>query len=206
MYYITDGVAMYLMKEKDLSELLDSIKAEENADAAFSELVLRYMPLIRKRVSFYFDPSEDISEPMQEASIALHNAAITYDSDKCDGVTFGLYAGVCISNRLKSLIRKNARDSVRVEHFSEADKLSSGVDVESYVVARDVCERVMRSAEALLSDFEFEVFRMGFERYTTKDIAAALGKSPKSVDNAKFRISRRLRENKEICGILFGIK
>ena len=206
MYYINDGVAMYLMKEKDLSELLDSIKSEENSDAAFLELFSRYKPLIRKRVAFYFNRLEDISEPMQEASIALHSAAVTYDSNKCDGVTFGLYADVCISNRLKSLIRKNARDFVRIEHFSEADKLSSGVDVESYVVARDVCERVMRSAEALLSDFEFEVFRMGFERYTTKDIAVALGKTSKSIDNAKFRISRRLRENKEICEILFGIK
>ena len=197
---------MCWMKEKDLSELLDSIKAEENADEAFSELLSRYMPLIKKRVAFYFDVSEDISEPMQEASIALHSAAVTYDSCKCDGVTFGLYAGVCVSNRLKSLIRKNAKDSIRIEHFSETDKLSSGVDVESYIVARDVCERVMKSAASLLSDFEFEVFRMGFERYTTKDISVALGRSPKSVDNAKFRISRRLRENKEICDILCDIK
>ncbi|MBQ9070797.1 MAG: sigma-70 family RNA polymerase sigma factor [Clostridia bacterium] len=193
------------MKETELSELLEMVKGRENADEAFSELLSRYMPLIKKRVATYFDCASDVSEPMQEASIALHSAAVTYDADKCDGVTFGLYAGVCISNRLKSLLRKKVRDSDKTEHFSEAEKLPSELDVESSVVTHDVCERVMTLAKNLLSGFEYEVFRMGFERYTTKDIAAALGKTPKSIDNAKFRISQRLRTNREIREILFDI-
>ena len=141
---------------------------------------------------------------MQEASIALHSAAITYDSEKCDGVTFGLYAGVCVSNRLKSLLRKNARE-YDTEVISETEKIASGHDLESYVVTRDLCERVMRTAKSLLSDFEFEVFRMGFERYSTKDIALELGRTPKSVDNAKWRISKRLSESREICDILSNL-
>lgn len=206
MYYITYGENMNSFKNSDLAKLLDIIKlGDAFADHAFSELVLRYTPLLRARIAMYSFSESEYSEAMQEASIALHSAALTYDSDKCDGVTFGLYAGVCVSNRLKSLLRKNARDSQDTDLTSETEKISSGHDVESYIATRDLCERVMRVAKGILSDFEFEVFRMGFERYSTKDIAESLGRTPKSIDNAKWRISRRLRESREICDILSDI-
>ena len=154
----------------EIKQLLENIRSGKLADEAFSELVERYMPLIKKRVYMYFGSDADSAEAMQEANIALHSAAMTYDSDKCDGVTFGLYAGVCISNRLKSLVRHNARVNEMTNSFTEAEKLVSGVDVESVVAARDLCDRVMRAAESALSDFEFRVFSMSFERYSTKDI------------------------------------
>ena len=191
------------IKNAELSELIDMIRCGSFANEAFSELLDRYSPLLKKRVVTYFGSlSVDESEPMQEASIALHSAAMTYDSDKCDGVTFGLYASVCVSNRLKSLLRKQLKDSDRSDDYLSLEKLSSGINVENSVVTRDVCDRVMKEARELLSDFEYEVFRLGFERYTTADIANALGKSAKSIDNAKFRISRNLRKSKTIRDIL----
>lgn len=193
------------VKNCEISELLDMIKCGRMSDLAFSELLSRYMPLIRARIVAYSFLDSGDSEATQEASIALHSAAMTYDSTKCDGVTFGLYAGVCISNRLKSLIRKNARSAKDTELTSESEKIASGHDLESYIATRDLCERVMNAAKGLLSEFEFEVFRMGFERYSTKDIAASLGRTPKSVDNAKWRISQRLRESREICDILLSV-
>jgi hypothetical protein len=45
-------------------------------------------------------------------------------------------------------------------------------------------------------------YRLEFEGYTTKDIALKLGKTPKSVDNAKARIAKRLRTSNEIRSIL----
>ena len=194
---------MNSFKETELSELLKMIREDKASDEAFSELADRYLPLLKMHTSVYFGGIDPL-EPMQEARIALHNAAMTYAPDKCDGVTFGLYASVCISNKLKSLIRKNKRHLDKTEQFADTDKVVSGVDVESYVVTRDVCDRVMNAARELLSDFEFEVFRMGFERYATKDIAQTLGKSTKSIENAKFRISQRLRKSKIICDILLN--
>lgn len=186
----------------EIKVLLDNIRSGRFADEAFSELVEKYRPLICKRVAMYFGSPEENSEAWQEANIALHSAAVTYDCDKCDGVTFGLYAGVCISNRLKSLVRHNTRVNEQTDTFTQTEKLVSGVDIESSVAAKDLCERVMKAAKAALSDFEFRVFSLSFERYSTRDIAAALGRTPKSIDNAKFRISKRLRDDKEICEIL----
>lgn len=197
------GVTMDSIKNAEVSELVFMVRESSLSDEAFSELLSRYTPLLKKRIVTYFGPgSAEESELMQEASIALHSAAMTYDADKCDGVTFGLYASVCVSNRLKSLVRKRIKDGERADDFSSVEKLSSGMNLENAIVRRDVCDRVMKEARELLSDFEYEVFRLGFERYTTKDIASSLGRSAKSIDNAKFRISKRLRESKTIKEIL----
>lgn len=200
------GVDMDSIKNAEVYELIDMIRSGSFSDEAFAELLDRYSPLLKKRIAIYFGAlSVEESEPMQEASIALHSAAMTYDSDKCDGVTFGLYASVCVSNRLKSLLRKRLKDIDKSDDFSSLEKLSSGVNVENAIVTRDVCDRVMNEARELLSSFEYEVFRLGFERYTTKDIAEALGKSAKSIDNAKFRISQSLRKSKTIRDILSDV-
>jgi len=194
------------IKNAEVSELIRMIREGSFSNEAFSELLKRYTPLLKKRIVTYFGcAGADESEPMQEASIALHSAAMTYDADKCDGVTFGLYASVCISNRLKTLVKKKLKDIDNSDDFSSLERVASGINIEYSVVARDVCDRVMNEAKLLLSDFEYEVFRLGFERYTTKDIALYLGKSSKSVDNAKFRISKRLRESQIIRDILLNV-
>ncbi len=192
-------------KDKETNELIRAVKCGNDADEAFAELVLRYAPLIGKCVRAYFGNLSDVSEATQEARIALHDAARSYDFSKSDGVTFGLYAEICISNRLKSELRKNTRKSGKTEFHPEMENVISVSGFELAVAARDICERVMLVARSVLSDFEYEVFRMSFERYSTKDIAAELGRTSKSVDNAKFRISKRLRENKEICDVLSNI-
>lgn len=197
---------MYSIRNAEVTELIHMVRGADFADEAFAELINRYTPLLRARIATYCGASaSEESELMQEASIALHSAAVTYDSGKCDGVTFGLYASVCISNRLKSLIRKKHRDANQSDDISDLERLVSGVDVENSIVTTDVCERVMKEAKELLSDFEYEVFRLGFERYTTKDIAQSLGKSAKSIDNAKFRISQSLRKSKTIREILLDV-
>ena len=196
---------MSSVKDKELCELVSAVKSGEGADEAFAELESRYMPLMKKRAASYFELATDISEAIQEARIALHNAALTYDAERFDGVTFGLYADVCISNKLRTLLRVNTRNSMRAECISEPERVFRVSGLEASVAAKDLCDRVMKIAREELSDFEYEVFRLGFERYSTADIAELLGKTPKSIDNAKFRLSRRLRANREICDILLDI-
>lgn len=194
------------LKMSETDQLIGMIKSGDMVDEAFSELHSRYEPLINSRVSSFFGSGSVANEAKQEASIALHNAVMSYDSAKCAGVTFGLYASICISNKLKTFYNKNIKENELLDRFSEADKLVSGLNLESHVATVDFCERVMKIAKSLLSDFEYKVFRLSFEQYATKDIAAMLGKTPKSVDNAKNRISRHLRDNEEIRFILSDIK
>ena len=196
------GEFMDSLKNTDTSRLLERIRESDRADEAFEELLLEYMPLINKRVSCIGIPQADFPEATQEARVALHSAALGYDAKRCEGVTFGLYASVCISNRLTSYLRARARRGERTDEFSAPEDLGSAVDVESAVAARDSFDRVMRAARELLSEFEFRVLCLSVEGYSVADIAAKLSVVPKSVENARFRLRRRLTADKEICEIL----
>ena len=193
------------MQNVELEELLSAIRANSGADPAFSELARRYEPMMRSKVYSMFGDSFDYGEAFQEANIALHNAAITYDREKCEGVTFGLYASICVVNRLRSLLRKRRRDNDRTDKFTDDDNIIGGADVESFVVNRDLCDRVLRAARGALSDFEYTVFKLQLEGYTTRDIAKRLSHTAKSVDNAKNRLSKKLKSVEDIRRILYDI-
>lgn len=190
------------MNNSELSCLLAAIKSGVGADGAFEQLLSRYKPLIIGKVSALFGNHKENAEAVQEASVALHKAALSYDSQNYDGVTFGLFAGVCIHRRLIDMIRRESREREFAEQVENPESISSDVNIESAVAAKDLCDRVMKVAKLELSDFEYEVFRLVFEQYSTKDIAKKLSKTPKSVDNAKNRISRKLSPNREILDIL----
>ena len=192
-------------KNTDTDSLIITVRRAENADDAFSELVERYMPLIEKRVSVISVPKEEHAEAVQEAIVALHNAVLSYDKEKYGGVTFGLFAGVCISNRLTDYVRKRARQSEMTDAFNAADNAESGIDIESSVAARDICERVMSAARNVLSELEFRVFCLSFEGWSVKAIAAKLSVTPKSVENARLRLRRKLTENKDVLEFLNNI-
>ncbi len=192
---------MKLVQNRELDELLCRVRRAESMNVAFSELVAKYAPMMRSKVLAMFGDTSDYNEAMQEAILALHDAARTYDSAKCDGVTFGLYASVCVANRLRSLLRKKSRDNLHSERFRTDDDIVGG-DFESAVANRDLCERVLMSARGVLSDLEYEVFALEVEGLTTREIAERLSRAPKSVDNAKARIAKRLKSHDDIRRIL----
>ncbi|MBP3308657.1 MAG: sigma-70 family RNA polymerase sigma factor [Clostridia bacterium] len=194
----------FFVVDKSLSDLLCMIRGAECQDDAFSELVSRYTPLIMKKVrSFSFDECDE-AEAIQEARIALHSAAVTYDRAMEDAVTFGLYANVCITNRLKSLLRARTRQGAVCDSLP-AERVAVVSDIDGRLAGRELCERVMSIAKSVLSEFEYEVFGLILKGLKTREIAERLSRSAKSVDNAKARLSRTLKANREICDVLAGI-
>lgn len=187
--------------EIQLDELLSLVKDERTRSEAFSELASRYKPLISKKVLSLVGDGADSSEATQEAHLALLSAALTYDTERSSEVTFGLYASVCIVNMLRSYLRSRRRLGERSGSI-QSDKLYVSQDVEGFLSRKELCERVMRIAGEVLSELELSVFKLQLEGYPTREIAAKLMRSAKSIDNAKNRISARLRGNSEICRIL----
>ena len=199
------GVAMKTMRERELDELLIAIKSGNDADFAFSELARRYEPMMQSRVSSILPEECSRSEGMQEAHIALLNAAVTYDGKRCEGVTFGLYSSVCVCNALRSLARLRRRESEHTDRLKDEMKIIGGADVEGFVVTRDLCERVLKAAEETLTELEYEVFKLQLEGYSTREIAKRLSRGSKSIDNAKSRISKKLKRVDEIRHILSDV-
>lgn len=178
------------MENMDTRRIRDLIVAcRANNDDAFAELVSMYSPMINSTVSKL---SLSVSEYFSEACIALYKAAMSYDLDQSE-VTFGLYASVCIRHRLLDIIRKNDRYSeivgdVDVENIAVSDGIIARL------VKLEESESVRSQARELLSDYEYSVFNLWLGGHSAIDIAKRLDTDQKSVENAKARIMKKLRQ------------
>ncbi len=181
---------MYDYGKADIASLIELTRKGD--DSAFSEIAERYSPMLRKLV-FRFASSDFVAEEMQsEALVALHRAALTYDVGQVD-VSFGLYSRICAYNRLVDYSA-----SIKSRESSSVD-----VDVESIAAPSSIHSRLEREetvgmlkscADEVLSEYEHKVFSLCLSGYKTSEIADILGKSAKSVDNAKARMLKRMRE------------
>ena len=175
----------------DLNELI--LLVRDRSDAAFSELLFRYGPLINSISSGFITSSFSFDEAFSDSCVALHKAAMSYDLKQND-VTFGLYARICIYRRLCDSTARFQRSekSVRIEEL-DVDRLSDGTNIESRIVGRERMREYLNRVRSILSDYEYRVFLLYIEGESTASIAEKLGKSSKSVDNAKARMLKHLR-------------
>lgn len=177
-----------MYKKTDINELI--LLCRERNDDAFDELVRRYTPMIRKVAAGFELSGCDLDELFAEGCVALHIAAQRYDLSQTE-VTFGLYSRVCVRNRILDMLRRNENEcsleNIDVEQMYDEDS------VENRLADREAFERLLHTARCLLSDYEYRVLLLHIQGYKTARIAQLLGKTSKSVDNAKSRLFRRLR-------------
>lgn len=172
------------------TELLNRISRDDSD--AFKILSDRYMPLVQSLIRKYSHDGmtrEDIEDIGQEAQVFLFKAARTYDADS--GLTFGLYAQICIRNGLVSLARKKKNEIKRV-NTDVRDMELTAPDTTKYVDEAESADALMRKIKSILSPKELVVFRYLILDYKNARIAKELGISPKSVENAVFRIKKKL--------------
>ena len=161
-------------------------------DDAFSKLVSLYSPMMNKVISGFANSAIRYDEAFSEACVALHRAAISYDITRSDGITFGLYARICVYRRICDLVEKYARELPTVDLNVELISADSGI--EQRLVGRERMARYLEVARCVLSAYEYSVFILYIEGYSTAEISQKLGRDVKSVENAKTRMNKRLRE------------
>ncbi len=179
---------MDMNKDQDVSALISETRA--GSDSAFYELVKRYTPLMNKVVSGFTDAKLSYDDMFAEATVALHTAAMRFDLDQ-DGVTFGLFARICIQHRIIDHLRREEPSPELVD--VDVDGVESDEMPEDGIVSRERMAELLSSAQRSLSEYEYRVLILHIQGFKTAAIAAKLGKDSKSVDNAKSRIFRRLR-------------
>lgn len=181
------------MKQNEQTAHLDLINAARSGDeSAFEALLEAYEPLIDAMSRSFANISEDSESQedlRQEACIALYKAVQSYDSTQAE-VSFGLYAKMCVRNRLVSYTRKfRRRESV----VPLEERIKTEEDVTQGVVAEEAYMELYRRIEALLSPYENHVWWLYLSGQTTGAIAASLCKDERSVQNAIYRIRKKLR-------------
>lgn len=173
-------------------------------DAVFDELLERYKNLVRKKASALYLVGGDHDDLIQEGMIGLYKAVRSYEKNR--EKPFATYASMCINHQMCSAIAKaNRQKNVPLnEAVSYFDVIRKG-DGEEYslecilsdnnrenpeyrfmdeISAKMIQEKIMDQ----LSRYEKTVLLLHMDGLGYVQIAAALGKSPKSVDNALNRI------------------
>ncbi len=184
--------------EQPSEELIQS--AKRNEPAAFEALLEQYRPLIDSSVGqFAFKyPKVDKEDLNQEAIICFHRALMRYDCSR-EGISFGAYAKKCIFNGLVSFLRANKQASVSISSFDDEatvlfiDRSFPPDDPVQTVQEQENYEALCHRVRASLSDYENRVWWLYLSGRTAKEIALALQKDEKSIQNAVYRIRQKLR-------------
>ena len=178
--------------DKALYEKLLAVKKGD--DPAFSSLCEDYGALIESMTQSFLEscPDMDKDDLRQEARMALYRAAMRFSLDQ-DGVTFGLYAKICIRNKLISVRRKYTTQS-KLKSKRNTEELSAPADDSRTVPRRTL---LTEDAMALLSPFEQKVFALYAQKCSYSEIARILSRGEKSIDNAIYRIKSKLRKHRE---------
>ena len=164
---------------------------------AFSALVEQYNPMLKKILSAYTTEEmskEDVEDLGQEELIAFYRAIINFDADQKD-VEFGLYAKICVTNSMISYKRAAAKKSN--ESLIGDEEMNSITDpdgeIPKFFEMRESERELGEQIEKTLSGYENQVWSYYVNGYSSKEIATKLNSSEKSIDNAIFRIRRKLK-------------
>ena len=175
--------------EQELLELIRGVKSGRHED--FEVLKVRYMPLILDMASSFEESGAGAKDDLVcDAQRALLKAAVTFDENK-EGITFGLFAKICIKNALISVRRAEKARQRRQSRTQKETELRSSAIAQSF---EDIDpDEILKKLESSLSDYEAAVFREFFFGRSAKETAVILGTDAKSVNNAVFRIRQKAR-------------
>ena len=171
------------------------LRAKAGNNAAFSELTENYSPLIDSMTERYRAEARlcnlEPEDLRQEAVIALYGAVKAFHVDQKD-VTFGLFAKICIRNRLIGIVRKHRGRSE--SGGADSDPELSMSNPEQDLIERENYEQLTKVIDESLTDYEKSVFKLFILDKSYREIAGALGRDVKSVDNAVCRIKKKLKQ------------
>ncbi len=183
-------------KNTEIAELVSRVRNGD--EAAFSILLSKYSPLIENSLTKVLDRelygvyADDLR---QEATMVFYNSILTYDMEQYE-VEFGLYAKICITNALISQRRLLIKRSG--EKFSEnaIDELlgNDAEDPSALIMEQESLRSLYSVIRSSLSELEYRIWRLYMSGMTAGEIGAAVGKSNKAVNNAIYRIRKKLRQ------------
>ncbi len=196
------------LDEQSLCRLSDEdvvAYAKDGEEAALNHIIARYRNYVYSKANTYFLVGAEKEDVAQEGLIGLYKAVREFSPD--GGSSFKHFAGLCISRQIitavKSARRKkhiplNSYISLDVKEKGPAD---AEMDVsfseeeqnpETILIEQEELSRIEYKINKALSKLELQVFNYYAEGMSYEEIAVALGRTQKSVDNALQRVKKKL--------------
>lgn len=188
---------MTILETRSDEELCALVR--QGVHGAEEVLVKRYTRLVRKLARPFYLAGGDSDDLIQEGMIGLMHGVREYDAAR--SASFRTFAEICIRNRLYSAVRAAARDKhsplnqsvpLEIPFFDSQFPLFDGMqDPEALVIGREGAQDTLSDVRKQLSEFEAKILGYYLDGLTIQEMAKAVSRSPKSVDNAVQRIRRK---------------
>jgi len=174
---------------------------------ALEHLLARYQRFARTKARGYFLIGADSDDIYQEGMIGLFKAVRDFRSDR--QASFRAFAELCITRQIITAIKTATRQKHQPLNSyvsfnltrSEDDQDRTVEDMlpgdENFepahrVISVEEVSKLRGSLYDILSPLELQVLKLYVEGKSYQDIADALGRHAKSIDNAIQRIKRKL--------------
>ena len=175
---------------------------EELIERLEDYLMEKYKGMVLKKAHAMFIVGGEREDLIQEGMIGLFRALRDYQPGK--SATFATFANLCVERQIYKAIEMSGRlknkplnsyISLSEEESPILDSLAfEQQDPEAIVIDRENVNVMQEKIRQHLSRFETRVLDSYLEGMTYTQIAEAMGKSPKSIDNALQRIRGKIRE------------
>lgn len=193
----------YLKKTDE--ELIASLRAGEKEITDY--LMDKYKNLVRKKAKALYLIGGDRDDLIQEGMIGLFKAIRDYRVDRES--SFYHFADLCIARQLYTAVEASQRkkhaplnsyvplyaDSEDAENGGLENVLSSVEELnpEKIVINQEELQIFQKKVRDCLSAMEKEVLAYYLQGLDYNQIAEAMGKEPKAIDNALQRLKKKLK-------------
>lgn len=205
-------MSVYL--ERDLYSRFEDMGDEEivsyakgGDEVALEFLILKYKNFVRAKARSYFLIGADREDIIQEGMIGLYKAIRDFRADKL--ASFRAFAELCITRQIITAIKTATRQKHiplnsyvslnRPIYDEESDRTlmdvlpgSKVTDPEELVISREEFSDIESKMSEFLSELEWNVLMYYLEGKSYQEIAEALSRHVKSIDNALQRVKRKL--------------
>ena len=196
--------------EKETDEALVEEIVSGNAEA-MDFLMNKYKNLVRSRARTLFLVGADKEDLIQEGMIGLYKAIRDFKAER--NISFRNFAELCINRQMYSAIKgSNTKKNQPLNNYISIDSMEPSEEQESpveqllginfeknqnpekIVIDKESADVLEYTLVGHLSEMERQVLQYYMKDMNYSQIAAALGKEPKAVDNALQRIKKKLSQ------------
>lgn len=186
------------------------VEMSHQGDSAAEEYLLdKYKNFVRSKARSYFLVGADHEDIVQEGMIGLYKAIRDYKTDKLS--SFRAFAELCITRQIITAIKTATRQKhIPLNNYvslnkplydEESDRTLLDVivegrmsDPEELIINMENVGNIRAKINEVLSGLEQEVLNSYLDGKSYQEIAEALGRHVKSIDNALQRVKRKLEK------------
>ena len=183
------------------------LRCHEGDDRAMDYMLTKYKNFVRSKARSYFLVGADHEDIVQEGMIGLYKAIRDFRTDKL--ASFHAFAELCVTRQIITAIKTATRQkhiplnsyvSLNKPLYDDEsdrtllDTITDGVtgNPEDLMISQEELGSINERINETLSPLEMDVLMAYLDGKSYQEIAVALGRHAKSVDNALQRVKKKL--------------